>query len=71
MLSQITTMPTDIKQAAFDASLRWTYVDQRLTEAISSDHLVLNKKVQFNDWLFTHLHKLLVDDDFVVELEKK
>ena len=32
--------------------------------------MVLNKEVQFNDWLFTHLHKLLVDGDFVVESEK-
>ena len=39
-------------------------------EAINGDHMVLNKEVEFNDWLFTHLHKLLVNHGFIVESEK-
>jgi len=35
-----------------------------------SNCMVLNKEVQFDDWLFRHLHKLLVHHGFIVESEK-
>ena len=80
MLSRVVEVLTSVKRAAINAAntnsenfvqhmnLLVSYVDTKL-HSFNEGSMVLNKEVQFKDWIFNYIHPVLVKKGFTVETD--